>query len=250
MAEIRDAATVVLLRDGASGIEAWLLTRLAALAFAGGMAVFPGGRVDPDDAALPFPPGAAAPFAARLGCDEAAARMLVGAAVREVFEETEVLLTTPVADLAEARADVEAGRLRFGDLLRAHDLTVDPSGLRPWARWITPAMETRRYDARFFVAALPDGAEPRDVTSESSSAGWFPVGAALEQAQRGELGMLPPTIATLASLSAFGSVADALAAAEGRTLEPVQPTVVRGPGGYRAELPDGTSFPVPASMFR
>jgi 8-oxo-dGTP pyrophosphatase MutT (NUDIX family) len=225
---IRDAATVVLLRDGACGIEVWLLTRIAQLAFAAGMTVFPGGRVEPGDAGLPWagaPPGDVA---------------LVGAAVRETFEETGVLLGVPHLDVLSERADVEAGRTPFGALLRSHGAAIDPSGLRPWARWITPEAEARRYDTRFFVAALPDGQEPAAVTGEAVSAGWVPVADALAQRERGERRMLPPTIMTLRSIVPFPGVADVLAAAPGRSLEPVRARVENGqvvlPGGERFAL--------------
>jgi 8-oxo-dGTP pyrophosphatase MutT (NUDIX family) len=247
---VRDAATVVLLRDGATGIEAWLLTRVREMVFAAGMSVFPGGRVDADDADLPFVPGAAADVAERYGCTESDALALLGAAVRETFEETGVLLTTPAADLSGARTDVEAGRVSFGNLLRANGLKVDAEALRPWSRWITPPGEVRRYDTRFFVAALPDGAHAQDVTSESSTAGWVPVAEAVEQAQRGERGMLPPTIVTLASIAPFDSVAGVLAASPERSLEAISPAIHVEGDRVVAALPDGTRVELPASLFR
>jgi 8-oxo-dGTP pyrophosphatase MutT (NUDIX family) len=248
---VRDAATVVLLRAGASGLEAWLLTRVTGMAFAAGMSVFPGGRVEDADAELPFAGDGAARAATRFGCDERGGRALVGAAVRETFEETGVLLSVPAADLSGARGDVEAGRVSFGELLRVNGLAVDSDALRPWSRWITPPGESRRYDTRFFIGAVPDGVEALDVTSESSAASWVALGEALEQAQRGERGLLPPTLATLTSLVAFDSVAAAMATAESRSLEPINPTIRRAPGGgVVAELPDGTSFTLPASLFR
>jgi 8-oxo-dGTP pyrophosphatase MutT (NUDIX family) len=250
---IRDAATVVLLRDGVdgSGLEAWLLTRVTQMVFAAGVCVFPGGRVDEADADLPFSGTAYTQVATRFGCDEPMARALLGAAVRETFEETGVLLTAPAADLAQLRADVEDGRLAFGDLLRSHGLGVDGDGLRPWARWVTPAGEVRRYDTRFFVGALPPGAEAHDVTSESSEAAWVGVGDALEQAQRGERLMLPPTLATLASLVSHPTVASALAAASVRSLDPVRPNIrVADDGEVFADLPDGSSVSIPRPMNR
>jgi 8-oxo-dGTP pyrophosphatase MutT (NUDIX family) len=246
---IRDAATVVLLRDGATGIEAWLLTRVTQMVFAAGVTVFPGGRVDDADADLPFAGTAHTDVAARFGCDEPMARALLGAAVRETFEETGVLLSVPFADLSELRADVEDGRLAFGDLLRQHELSVDADGLHPWARWVTPAGEVRRYDTRFFVGALPPGAEAQDVTTESSAATWVGVGAALEQAQRGERIMLPPTLETLASLVPHPTVASALASAGARSLDPVRPHIrVADDGELFADLPDGSSISIPRSM--
>ena len=247
-AQPRDAATVVLLRDGVDGIEAWLLTRIRQLVFAGGMAVFPGGRVDSADADLPFADEAAQAAAARIGGPEPQARSVLGAAVRELFEETGVLLSVPFADLAERRAEVEAGKLDFGTLLRANGLVADPSPLRPWARWVTPAGEVRRYDTRFFVCALPEGARPADVTTESAAAAWFVAGAAIEQSERGELGLLPPTLVTLSSVAEFATVDEVLAAADDRSLEPVQPTIRLDGDDVRVELPDGRLMPIPRSL--
>ncbi len=250
---VRDAATVVLLRDGASGVEAWLLTRVRQMVFAGGMTVFPGGRVDGADADLPLHGVDTAALAARFGVETRLAHALVGAAARETFEETGVLLTVPAPepglDVAAARADVEAGRRPFGDLLHEHGLAVDAAALRPWSRWVTPAGEVRRYDTRFFVGALPAGAEAKDVTSESSSASWWPVGEAIETAQRGERKMLPPTMATLASLAGFATVAEVLAGADARSLDPVRPELqVAEDGSASVRLPDGEVVPIPRSM--
>jgi 8-oxo-dGTP pyrophosphatase MutT (NUDIX family) len=248
---IRDAATVVLLRDGVDGVEAWLLTRVVQMAFAAGMTVFPGGRVDPADAALPLAGGDVANLAARFGCDEPTAHALLGAAVRETFEETGVLLSVPPADLSGARADVEGGLVSFGDLLRTNGLAIDANALHPWSRWVTPAGEARRYDTRFFVGALPEAAVAQDVTSESSAATWVPVSVAIEEAQRGERKVLPPTMATLASLAQFGTVAEVLASSGGRRLDPVRPQVRLGDdGSVSVELPDGSLVPIPPGMFQ
>lgn len=237
---IRDAATVVLLRDGAAGVEVWLLTRVTGMAFAAGMSVFPGGRVDDSDAALPITGADIPAMAARFGCSQDTMRALLGAAVRETFEETGVLLTSPVADLSGAREDVELGRVSFGDLLRSNGLSVNAGALRPWSRWVTPKGEVRRYDTRFFIGALPEAAEARDVTSESSAAEWLPIGVAIEQAQRGQRYLLPPTMLTLAALADCASVAQAQAAADTATMEPVRPNVILGDDGSVAvELPDG-----------
>ena len=244
-APVRDAATVVLLRDGGAGIEAWLLTRAGAMVFAAGMSVFPGGRVDAGDATLPLAGGDLPRVAERFGCDVETAHGLVGAAVRETFEETGVLLTVPFADLREARADVEQGRVAFGDLLRHNGLAVDAGALHPWARWVTPPNEVRRYDTRFFVAALPETAVAEDATTESTEASWVPVGDAIEQAQRGERGLMPPTLVTLSSLLAFRSVAEVIAAAEQRDLAPVRPQLHVEGAVLSVELADGTRLAMP-----
>jgi 8-oxo-dGTP pyrophosphatase MutT (NUDIX family) len=247
---IRDASTVVLLRDGADGIEAWLINRVSGMVFAAGMSVFPGGRVDEADADLPFGDAALTDLAQRFGADERSAAALVGAAVRETFEETGVLLTVPGADLSGARADVERGLVSFGDLLRANAQSIDASVLHPWARWITPPGEKRRYDTRFFLAALPDGATAQDVTTESETAGWVPLQASMDQVQRAERRMLPPTVATIASLLPFANVADAIASSTGRSTDPVQPRIRAEGEHVIAELDDGTTYTLPLSMFR
>jgi 8-oxo-dGTP pyrophosphatase MutT (NUDIX family) len=244
---VRDAATVVLLRDaaGGGGVEVWLLTRVRQMAFAAGMSVFPGGRVDPKDAELPIVGADIAAVAARFGCAEATAHALVGAAARETFEEAGVLLAVPPVDLAGARADVEAGRVGFGDLLREHGAAVDGAAVRPWARWVTPVGEPRRYDTRFFVAALPSGAQAVDDTTESSAAEWLSPAVALEQAQRGERRLMPPTLKTITSLLPFGSAAEALAAAEERVIDPIRPTLQVGDdGAVTVLLPDGEELPL------
>ena len=250
-APIRDAATVILLRDGAAGLEAWLLTRVQQMAFAAGMSVFPGGRVDAADAELPLLGADVDDVARRLDCSAELARALLGCAARETFEETGVLLTVPPAQLPAVRADVEAGRVAFGDLLAGRGLAIDAAALQPWARWITPPGEARRYDARFFVGTVPNGATACNATSESSEAAWVPIGLALEQAERGERGLLPPTLATLAGLRAFGAVDDVLTAAADRCVEPTRPVLRWSADGAPAvELPDGSLVPIPRSMFR
>ncbi|MEO9140395.1 MAG: NUDIX hydrolase [Jatrophihabitans sp.] len=244
---VRDASTVVLLRDGVDGVEAWLLTRVTGMVFAAGMSVFPGGRVDEADADLPFTGAGIPAMAQRFGCDETTMRALLGAAVRETFEETGVLLTTPTADLSDARGDVEAGRVSFGELLRANSLTVDAGALRPWSRWVTPKGEVRRYDTRFFVGALPEAAQAQDVTSESSAAEWLPIGVAIEQAQRGERQLLPPTLLTLAAMLDCATVADVLLLAEENSLVPVLPNIIIGSDmSVSVSLPDGQVIPIRA----
>ncbi len=242
---VRDAATVALLRDGPAGIEAWLLTRVNQMVFAAGMSVFPGGRVDAADGEVPWSGPEPETFAARFDCSPELARTLVAAAVRETFEETGVLLCAPAADLSAARADVEAGRIGFGPLLREHGLAIDAGAVHPWSRWVTPEGGPRRYDTRFFVAALPDGAQAADVTTESSVAAWVSAAEALAQAERGERIMLPPTTRTLATVAGFGRVAEVIAAARTLAITPIRPIVRRDGGQPAVQLPDGTLVPLP-----
>jgi 8-oxo-dGTP pyrophosphatase MutT (NUDIX family) len=236
VAEPRHAATVVLLRDGASGPEVYLLRRAGTMAFAAGMHVFPGGSVDPRDASVHTAWSGPAPrtWGERLGCDESLARALVCAAVRETFEESGVLLAGGSADVVVAdttSADWERDRLALLDrslslaeLLAARQLVLRSDLLRAWAHWITPEFEPRRFDTRFFVAALPPGQRARDVSGEADHAAWLPVRVAVAEHDAGRMAMLPPTIEALRDLAGHSEVAGVLATP--RQVRPVLPRLV------------------------
>jgi 8-oxo-dGTP pyrophosphatase MutT (NUDIX family) len=233
----RHAATVVLLRDAPAGPEVYLLRRAGTMAFAAGMHVFPGGSVDPRDGetTTAWSGPSAGQWAAWLGCDEPLARALVCAAVRETFEESGVLLAGQHADDVVADAtgdDLERDRLALLDrivsmaeMLSRRGLVLRSDLLRPWAHWITPEFEPKRFDTRFFVAAVPTGQRPRDVSGEADGTVWLPVAEAVARHDSDRLAMLPPTIAALREISAFGSVAEVLAAP--REVRPVLPRLAR-----------------------
>lgn len=240
--EPRDAATIVLTRDGAEpvpgSLQVYLLRRHAQMAFAGGMAVFPGGGVDERDfdAEVAWTGPTPAEWAGQLGCDEALARALVCAAVRETFEESGVLFagTSPddlVADTSDAdweadRVALEARELAFTDFLSRRGLTLRTDLLRLWSTWITPVFEPRRYNTRFFVAALPPGQETRDVSSESEEVEWMAVREAIRQVDEEQLLMLPPQYCTCMELYAATSAAAALDEADRHQVDPFLPEVV------------------------
>lgn len=254
---VRPAATVVLIRDTPSGVEAWLLRRVRQMAFAPGMTVFPGGRVDELDGAggVPWAGGEPDQVATRMGSSAALVRASMVAAVRETFEEAGVLLTRPphaVSDSRDAgwlearRRRVEAGELPFVRLLDELGLAVDATLIRAWARWITPAGEARRYDTVFYVAALPSGAQARAETSEAEHAQWIRPADALAEHLAGSRPMLAPTVVTLSELADFTRVDDVLVAAQRRSLTPIRPHIETGQDGIRsAVLPDGRAFAMP-----
>ncbi len=232
-AEPRNAATVVLLRPGTSaGPEVYLLRRQASMAFAAGMCVFPGGGVDPRDfdAEVAWAGPSPASWAARLGTDEATARALVCAAVRETFEESGVLLAGPSAasvvsdttgsDWEDDRVALEGRSLSFTSFLDRRGLVLRSDLLGAWSGWLTPVFEPRRYRTWFFVAVLPAGQITRDVSSESWSVTWLGALDAAAAVDAGELLMLPPTYLTCLEVGLFGSPRDVLAAALER--EPVE----------------------------
>jgi len=247
----RDAATVALLRDAPNGPEVYLLRRVRAMAFAGGMHVFPGGSVDPADAyasiAWSGPPPSA--FAAAFACDEPLARALVCAAVRETFEESGVLLAGPSAGevLADVSTDewerervaLEAREQTLPELLGRRGLVLRADLLRPLAHWITPEVEPKRFDTRFFVARVPAGQVCRAAGSEADSRLWLRPQDALDRGR----GMLPPTAVVLADLAGARDVETALAAE--RTISPVLPKLVVGEGDDVAFLlPGDAGYPV------
>jgi 8-oxo-dGTP pyrophosphatase MutT (NUDIX family) len=246
----RDAATVVLLRDAAAGLEVYLLRRTSTMPFAAGMHVFPGGSVDPRDAQ--HSPAWAGPgvvdWAAALGCDGPLARALVCAAVRETFEESGVLLAGAPDEVVPdtTGADWEADRQALLDrsqslagLVEARGLVVRSDLLRAWTHWITPEFEPRRFDTRFFVAAVPAGQRARDISGEADQAVWLPVAEAVAGYETGRFPMLPPTIVTLRELSAYATVTEVLAART--TLSPVMPRPVIDGDKLRlvVDLPEG-----------
>ncbi|MGE3287827.1 MAG: NUDIX hydrolase [Pseudonocardia sp.] len=253
----RPAATVLLLRDrpappgGATPLQVFLQRRVAGMAFAGGMTVFPGGGVDgTDHEDVPWAGPGAAWWGERLACPPAHARALVQAAVRETFEECGVLLTDERPDrdwLAGARDDLVARRRSLGDLLRTAGLQLRSDLLHPWARWITPEESPRRYDTAFLVARVPDGQVADDRTTEAVEASWWHPADALTGAGAGELELMTPTEHALQELADHTDTASVIAATAGRRIQPVTPQVRRVggrvvivvPGGPGGELPAG-----------
>ncbi|MGW6695310.1 NUDIX hydrolase [Rhodococcus sp. NPDC054953] len=242
---VKDASTVILVRDGASGPEVFLLRRVGGMAFAGGMTVFPGGGVDPQDAtaevAWAGPP--VSWWAERFGVDEARAKALVCAAVRETFEECGVLLAGPTAETvvsdtsgyAQARRQLESRELSFSEFLAREGLVLRADLLRPWANWITPVGEHRRYDTRFFVAAAPAGQNADGETSEAAAVAWQTPEEAITDWREGRTMLLPPTWTQLRSIASFGSVAEVLAAEP--EIPQILPTLYREDGGLRVRFP-------------
>jgi len=267
-AQPRDAATVMLLRpaapdgggpdgggeDGAGrGLEVYMLRRKTSMAFAPGAFVFPGGSVDARDAdervawAGPEP----AEWGQVFDAPADLARALVCAAVRETFEESGVLLAGPSAGSVVADttgADWEADRralidrsLSLAEMLARRGLVLRSDLLRPWSRWITPVIEERRFDARFFAAALPDQQRTRDVGGEASEVAWVRPDEAIAMGRRREIVLWPPTAVSLAELAACRDVAAALAP---RQVRPVLPEASVAEGAVWLTLPTGLEYPL------
>ena len=236
----KDAATIAVVRDGAGGIEAFLMRRQSSMAFAAGMYVFPGGGVHDDDfGSVDWAGPTPEQFGERLGCAPELAHALVVAAVRETFEETGVLLAGPDADtvfgdttipeMTRAREDLEEHRLGFAEFLRRGQLVLRADLLGVWAHWITPAFEPRRYDTRFFVAALPAGQRIESVSGEADRSLWAPLTQVLERVDAGGAAMMPPTVTTCRELAEHRAD-EILTASAKRTVTPIEPRIVEVDG--------------------
>lgn len=233
--EPRPAATVMLLRDGRDTLEVLLLERATSTPFVPGAHVFPGGAVDDTDLAGIDGDARHDVVAGRspeeadalLGVPDARAWFLT--AVRECLEEAGVVLGrtrdgAPVppdhpvfAELAALRIALESGTRSLVDVYRAHGLQVRVDELAYVARWITPEVSPRRYDARFFAAAMPEGQRAHADGWEAVDAGWWSPQGALSDWQAGRIELIEPTVASLRLLAEHRSVRDALDALHAAT---------------------------------
>ena len=248
----RAAATVVLLREGRDGPEGLLLRRNRATGFVPGAWVFPGGRVDAADGEEALADrwdgltrdGAAG----RLGLGPGAeppAIAYYGAAVREAVEETGLWPGVVAGGGAEPSAEaVRRGResllgrgVPLAEVLRALDARLDGTAVEYIAHWVTPVVEPRRYDTRFFAATVESGATAAYDEREMTGAVWLTPRAALERHRRGNLPMIFPTIRTLEDLSGFATVEELLAHYRSRRIPRVQPEIVRTATGVALRVP-------------
>ncbi|MBI1944422.1 MAG: NUDIX hydrolase [Deltaproteobacteria bacterium] len=207
----RLAATIMLCRPREHGFELLFVKRHGASGFMGGAHVFPGGRIEDNDSGVPLDvAGSALP---ELPAAEAA-RVLAGA-VRETKEE--------------------AG------------LDVDPASLRAWAHWITPEAEPKRFDTWFFLAPVPAHTVAIIDQHEAVEHAWHSPKAALAAHARGELTLMPPTLATVEDLAVFASIAEAAASVR-RPLPTIRPHLIYGDQIILA-LPGDPLHPEKARVF-
>ena len=251
----RDAATVILVADRPD-LHVLMLERTRRAVFGPGATVFPGGALDPDD-------GAERLAERVVGLDDGAASIEQGiahggigfrvAALRECFEEAGILLARDAAtgrpaehdvELAEARADLNAGSLAFGDLLAKRDLVLDARELRVFAHWLTPRGAPRRYNTWFFVAPAPDGEEGTHDDNELVASAWVRPIDALAQHAAGEIDLIFPTEMSLRALSRYDRSRDLLSDLDVAPRDASgQPVVVSEGNGERVALPSDAGRP-------
>jgi recombination protein RecT len=223
---VHDAATVIVGRDASEGLEVFMVRRSARSVFLPDRYVFPGGRVEEADR-------------------DAAARRLRGSAgevdpaytmtaARETFEEVGLLFAdrpVPADALPALRRAMHAGEIAFGEVLERLGTSVDASQMRYFSRWITPKAEvaTRRFDTRFFVARAPEDQVAEADANEVLDGRWITPAGALAASERGEIGLIFPTIKHLERIARFRSVDELLAFAREKTIVTVSPDVQPGP---------------------
>jgi 8-oxo-dGTP pyrophosphatase MutT (NUDIX family) len=243
----RLSASVILVRDGPTGLEAFMVRRHAQSPVAPSAYVFPGGTVRADDvraAADELQPGLAEVLAARSDSplDVAAAGAVYVSAVRELFEEAGVLLARQASGaLVEVNAADQLLQERLATTrlaLQAHELSLanvfTDWGWRPafdllvpFSHWVTPTLLAARFDTRFFVAAMPPGQAALHDTIELSEGVWLTPEAALDNAYH----TVYATAQHLRRLQPYGSVAELLSFARTKAIVRVQPEVVESKAG-------------------
>ena len=250
------AASVVLVRDTPGGLEVYLQHRHSRMPFAASMAVFPGGRVDPADAVAaaeasgagpssagtsltnPSAAGASAVESSAAGASIPASPAAGASAAGTSLLSPPAARPTPAGTTARPQLAVDPIRAcAVRETLEETGVTLRVDDLVPWAHWITPHIEPLRYDTHFFLAALPAGEEPQDISGETDRADWSTPQAALAAADRGDLALMPPTRSILLELADASSVAELLAIATDRVIEPVLPRLGRAGDGWTFGYP-------------
>jgi 8-oxo-dGTP pyrophosphatase MutT (NUDIX family) len=248
------ASTVVLIRPAAHAFEVFLVRRHDNVPFMGGAHVFPGGRVDftdhIDDAQRWCDGIAAATARLQVQTYEEAIAFHV-AAIRELFEEAGVLLardehgklvafSRPDEQRFEQyRRQVHDGGITLRELIERERLRLALDALILFAHWVTPVVESRRFDTRFFLAFAPDTQQAAHDNRETTSGEWIEPADAISRCLRGEIALPPPTWTTLRALSRCHSVKEALAWASAQTVVRIEPCFVEQDDGTRMVMLPG-----------
>lgn len=261
-APIQDAATILLVR-GETPFEIFLVRRHAKMKFMPDAMVFPGGRVDESDARggmAPYCDLTRAQAAAALGIDDGArALAFFVAACRETFEEVGVLLarhrdgrplkldTTDAAHFAAYREQLNNGATKLQYILETEDLVLDLSALTFNAHWITPPIEQRRYDTRFFIARAPADQSPLHDDGETVDSAWMTPADTLAAYAAGSLTLAPPTLRILSELARLPNATAALDHRRADRPIPYQPQPFDAGGELHLLLPGDPDFDPPGA---
>ena len=244
------ASTVVLLRAD-DPFEVFLVRRNDSIAFLGGAHVFPGGRVDPADHTDDVDATAENIRAAVARMADVPAEVAIAhhvAAIRELFEEAGVLLARPltarsVDRLAADRRDLLSGQSTFADIIDREHLQLSVDELAYFAHWVTPEIEIRRFDTRFFIARAPEGQTPIHDAGETTHSEWIEPAAAIERCRSGLISLPPPTWTTLEMLARFESIDAIFDWARRKPIPRVQPRFEKRGGQTLLFYPGDPMYP-------
>jgi 8-oxo-dGTP pyrophosphatase MutT (NUDIX family) len=255
----RPAATVIVLRDSSTGPEVFLVRRHEDTAFMGGAHVFPGGRVDAGDHGVADPAwcdGIDVASAQLSGLPVADAVAFHVAALRELFEEAGVLLARDPpgafvslggadvhARFKQYRADVHNGTRSMRDVMEREGIRLALDAVVSFAHWVTPPIDVRQFDTRFFLTRVPPDQVPVHDDTETTHSTWLTPADALARAVRDEIILPVPTWTTLRELEPFRTVDDALTWARLRRIVPRMPQLVERDGVRMLVLPGDPLHP-------
>ncbi|MDG1859948.1 MAG: NUDIX hydrolase, partial [Emcibacteraceae bacterium] len=214
MASLIDSASILVIRDGETGLEVLMMKRHADIDFAGGAYVFPGGKLDQDDLngeqeGASFPPGY---------------KELVQTAYREVFEESGLIIGE-ANDAELYRDDLLKGELHFSEIIKKAKINFHIADILPFARWVTPRDFSKRFDTRFFIAKAPLNQIAREDGREAVSVKWVKPYEFIDEF-REEL--MFPTIMNLKLLAQSNNVNQAFEHARTRKIMTVEPKLIGG----------------------
>jgi 8-oxo-dGTP pyrophosphatase MutT (NUDIX family) len=239
----RPSASVILARDGAAGLETYMVRRHAETPVNPNVYVFPGGTVRPDDTEAYWPGAPDLSARSDEAVDAEQARAIYACAIRELFEEAGVLLVRDAPDhvlvvdealadeLAVARSEIQAGARSFRTLLEswrpAFDLLV------PFSHWVTPTAAPARFDTWFFVARLPERQVALHLEIETSDGAWLAPARLLDPSERGPYSLVFATEQHVRRLAGFRDVAGLLEFAASKPIRRLQPELMQDAAGQR-----------------
>ena len=239
------SATVLVVRDGAAGLEVFMLVRNRVVDFASGALVFPGGKVDAQDTSAVW--ADLAPLNA--GHPE---RSYWVAALRETFEETGLLIAdrgsapldaaAAIGITAQAQLAVANGARPFADLIAVEGLRIATGRMVHFAHWVTPVSMPKRFDTHFFLAEAPAGQIAVHDGGETVESMWISPRQALVDAEGGTRTLVPATGLNLEKLAKATTVKEAFAQARASRIVTITPTVAKADGGVTVSIPADAGY--------
>jgi 8-oxo-dGTP pyrophosphatase MutT (NUDIX family) len=233
----------MIVRDGTNGLEIFMVARDRQVDMASGAVIFPGGKLDADDEA---------PTWGALTAPRAPALSYWIAALRETYEESGLLIanagqmhidaTAAAAINAETRTPLLDGKARFSSILQQRGLLPAFDRMTPFAHWVTPVTQPKRFETHFFLAAAPPGQPAVHDGREAVSSFWMRPSDLLAEGAAGRQTLVPPTRLNLEMLAESNSVAEAFAAARARRIVTVMPVSSKTPEGLRLTIPADAGY--------